>query len=150
MDSDPARIPSSAAAGGIPHLLVISSDPELVGSLGRCAYQANCLVSTAPSLSHGWQMLKERTFTAVAIDCPDVRTGVLEAITVLKRQAPHSQVGLIIGWWDVNSAEVRGAADFILYKPLGRRQAATTLRRLHAACTPAADQRPEHVSTPAR
>lgn len=150
MDSAPARIANAAADGGPAHLLVISADPELVASLGRLAYAANCVVSTAPSLSHGWQMLREQTFTAVAVDCPDVRTGVVEAVGVLKRQAPHTQVGLIIGWWDVNCAEVRGVADFVLYKPLGRRQATTALRRLHPACSTAADQRPEHVSTPAR
>ncbi len=138
-----------ASSASLPQLLVISSDAELLAGLARSAYQAECVVTTAPTLTHGWQMLKDREFDAIAVDCPDVRSGVRETIAILKAQS-SARVGLIIGWWDVNAAEMRGLADFVLYKPLGKRQTMATLRRFHTAPFPAAGQRPLRVPTPAR
>lgn len=149
MSADPAFTRTSPFAEPA-QLLLISDDVDLVASLSRAAYEAGYSMATAPTLSHGWQMLQERRFASIAVDCPDVLGGVARTVAVLKRQAPFSRVGVVVGWWDVNATEVRGAAEFVLYKPLGRRQAVATLRRIQMAPFQAASQRPQRVSTPAR
>ncbi len=130
-------------------LLLISTDVDLVASLSRAAYEAGYVMATAPTLSHGWQMLKERRFASIAIDCPDVAAGLAETAAILKQKSPSSRVGVVMGWWDVHAGDI-GAAEFVLYKPLGRRQAVATLRRIQMGPFQAVSQRSQHVSTPTR
>lgn len=144
-----ARMTPLKPLPGPPELLVISTDTDLLASLSRAAYEAGHVMSTAPSLAYGWQLMRERLFSAVAVDCPGAGSGLAETVSILKGLAPDTRIGLVMGWWDVNAADVHRLTDFMLYKPLGRRQAVSTLRRINSAPFPAAGQRPHRVSTPA-
>ncbi len=149
MTARPAQARTSPLAEPA-ELLLISTDVDLVASLSRAAYQAGYVMATAPTLNHGWQMLKERRFASIAIDCPDISAGLAETVAILKQKSPASRIGVVMGWWDVNAGNIQGAAEFVLYKPLGRRQAVTTLRRIQMVPFQAVSQHPQRVSTPAR
>src|SRR5581483_5595053 len=109
--------------------LVVCAEPQAVQVLDRILRDLGIRMEHCPEISRAKQLLSDRRFDAVMVDCKEER--VAQELILELRATARNRTALVIAMVDsqnnIRDIFAKGA-NFVLYKPIVPERAATSLR----------------------
>lgn len=131
--TETALAPVPAGTSSTPMLLLALESAELTGHFSALLRNAGYGVLPAAGPSDALRLLRAGVADLALLDVEWGAATVAALAESARTAARPCPVAVVVGWWDIRTGEVVGAADVLVYKPPTQRQLLSAIQPLLTA-----------------